>query len=118
MENPDRLFTPGMLARVRLIGSGVRRVAVIPEVAVTTDQDRKFVFVLNPDSTVAYRGITLGRQLENERRIVLKGLEPGERVVVNGLARIRPRVRVMPMLAPRDTPDSAAAAPVASGTAP
>ena len=118
VENGDRLFTPGMFARVRLIGSGVRRVAVIPEVAVTTDQDRKFVFVLNPDSTVAYRSITLGRQVEDERRIVLKGLEPGERVVVNGVARIRPGMRVTPTLAPRVTSDSAAAAPVASESAP
>ena len=51
VANRDRLFTPGMFARVRLIGSGVRPVTLIPEVAVSTDQDRKFVFVLSRDSS-------------------------------------------------------------------
>jgi RND family efflux transporter MFP subunit len=107
VANRDRLFTPGMFARVRLIGSGVRRVLVIPEVAVSTDQDRKFVFVLNPDSsTVAYRSVTLGRQVEGQRRIIQEGLKAGEQVVVNGFARIRPGVRVKATTAP---PDSAAA---------
>jgi RND family efflux transporter MFP subunit len=96
VENRDRLFTPGMFARVRLIGSGVRPVTVIPEVAVATDQDRKFVFVLNSDSTVAYRGVTLGRQVDGQRRIIRDGLRSGEQVVVNGLARLRPGVRVKP----------------------
>jgi RND family efflux transporter MFP subunit len=117
VANRDRLFTPGMFARVRLIGSGVRRVMVIPEIAVSTDQDRKFVFVLNPDSTVAYRSITLGRQVDGQRRIIREGLKPGEQVVVNGFARIRPGVRVKPTVAAADSvtapspSDSASAAP-------
>jgi RND family efflux transporter MFP subunit len=116
VPNRDRLFTPGMFARVRLIGSGVRRVTVIPEVAVSTDQDRKFVFVLHPDSsTVAYRAVVLGRQVDGQRRIIRDGLNPGEQVVVNGFARIRPGVRVKATVAP---PDSAAPAPVESGSAP
>ena len=106
VENPDRLFTPGMFARVRLIGSGVRPVTLIPEIAVATDQSRRFVFVLNADSTVAYRSVTLGRQVEGQRRIVLEGLAPGERVVVNGFARIRPGVRVNPAEQPRETAGS------------
>jgi RND family efflux transporter MFP subunit len=120
VDNRDRLFTPGMFARVRLIGSGVRRVTVIPEVAVSTDQDRKFVFVFNPDSsTVAYRPVTLGRQVDGQRRIIREGLKPGEQVVVNGFARIRPGVRVKATLARADSTvgsDSAAAAPVESGS--
>ena len=104
VSNRDRLFTPGMFARVRLIGSGVRRVTVIPEVAVSTDQDRKFVFVFNPDSsTVAYRSVTLGRQVDGQRRIIREGLEAGEQVVVNGFARIRPGVRVKAIQAPADS---------------
>jgi RND family efflux transporter MFP subunit len=115
VPNRDRLFTPGMFARVRLIGTGMRRVIVIPEAAVSTDQDRKFVFVLNADSTVAYRSVTLGRQTEGERRIIQAGLKEGERIVVNGLARVRPGVRVKAVTA---RPDSAAAAPADSGSAP
>ncbi len=115
VANRDRLFTPGMFARVRLIGTGMRQVITIPEVAVSTDQDRKFVFVFNPDSnTVAYRSVTLGRQVDGQRRIIRDGLKPGEQVVVNGFARIRPGVRVKALKAPADS----AAAPVDSGSAP
>jgi RND family efflux transporter MFP subunit len=115
VSNRERLFTPGMFARVRLIGSGKRRVTVIPEVAVSTDQDRKFVFVLAGDS-VAYRSVTLGRQVDGQRRIIENGLKPGEQVVVNGFARIRPGVRVKATTAP--PPESAAATPADSGSAP
>jgi RND family efflux transporter MFP subunit len=120
VPNKDRLFTPGMFARVRLIGSGVRRVTVIPEVAISTDQDRKFVFVFNPDSsTVAYRPVTLGRQVEGQRRIIQEGLKPGEQVVVNGFARIRPGVRVKATRADSIAgSDSAAAAPAEAGSSP
>jgi RND family efflux transporter MFP subunit len=103
VANRDRLFTPGMFARVRLIGTGLRRVTAIPEAAVSTDQDRKFVFVLNPDSTVAYRAVTLGRQVEGERRIIQKGLKEGEWIVVNGFARIRPGIKVKATAAPADS---------------
>ena len=115
VANKDRLFTPGMFARVRLIGSGVRRLTTIPEAAVSTDQDRKFVFVLAADS-VAYRSVTLGRQIDGQRRVIRDGLKPGEKVVVNGFARIRPGVKVRATDAP--PPESAAAAPGDSGTRP
>ena len=116
VSNRERRFTPGMFARVRLLGSGVRRVNVIPEVAVSTDQDRKFVFVLVGDS-VTYRPVTLGRQIDGQRRIIQDGLQPGEQVVVNGFARIRPGARVKATMAP---PSESAAAETAadSGTAP
>ena len=117
VANRDRLFTPGMFARVRLLGTGVRRVTVIPEVAVSTDQDRKFVFVLNPDSTVAYRAITLGRQVDGQRRIIREGLKPGEYVVVNGFARIRPGARVKPTVASADSVTAAPAGDSASAAA-
>lgn len=99
VPNRERLFTPGMFARVRLLGTGQRRLTIIPETAVSTDQDRKFVFVLAPDSTVAYRAIQLGRQVGGQRRIVREGLVEGEMIVVNGLARVRPGTRVTATLA-------------------
>jgi RND family efflux transporter MFP subunit len=115
VSNKRRLFTPGMFARVRLIGSGVRRLTTIPEVAVSTDQDRKFVFVLDGDSVV-YRSVTLGRQLDGQRRVIRNGLEPGEKVVVNGFARIRPGVKVKATEAP--PPESATATSADSGARP
>ena len=114
VSNKQRLFTPGMFARVRLIGSGIRRVNTIPEVAVSTDQDRKFVFVVAGDS-VAYRPVTLGRQIDGQRRVIRSGLEPGEKVVVNGFARIRPGVKVNATEAP---PPESAAVPPDSGSKP
>jgi membrane fusion protein, multidrug efflux system len=114
VPNRDRLFTPGMFARVRLIGSGIRRVKVIPEAAVSTDQDRKFVFVYAGD-TVAYRSVTLGRQVDGQRRVIRDGLEEGEQVVVNGIARIRPGVQVKATPAP---PAESATAPTDSASAP
>jgi RND family efflux transporter MFP subunit len=118
VDNRDRVFTPGMFARVRLLGSGVRPVTLIPEVAIATDQDRKFVYVLNPDSTVVYRSVTLGRQVDGQRRIIREGLKPGELVVVNGLARIRPGAKVKATLQAPDSTDAAAATPADSGSEP
>ena len=91
--NPDHRLTPGLFARVKLAGSGKYAATLIQDAAVGTDQDRKFVLVLKPDSSVEHRGITLG-PLSDGLRVVKSGLEPGERVVVNGLQRIRPGVKV------------------------
>ena len=57
--------------------------------AIGTDQDRKFVLVVGPGNTVEYRPVQLGRLIEG-LRIVRSGIKPGERVVVNGLQRVRP----------------------------
>ena len=61
--------------------------------AIGTDQDRKFVLVLKPDSTVEYRPVTLGRVVDG-LRVVQTGLNPGENVVINGLLRVRPGMKV------------------------
>jgi len=87
-------------------------------VAIATDQDRKFVYVLNPDSTVVYRSVTLGRQVDGQRRIIREGLKPGELVVVNGLARIRPGAKVKATLQAPDSTDGAASTPADSGSEP
>ena len=91
--NRDRTLAPGLFARVRLAGSARTQAVLIRDAAVGTDQDRKFVLVLKPDSTVEYRRVTLGPLAEG-LRIVADGLTAGERVVVNGLQRARPGARV------------------------
>lgn len=103
LPNADRLFSPGMFARVRLLGATKRKVLLVPEAAIGTDQDRKFVYVMGRDSTVAYRGILLGRQADGQLRVVRDGLQAGEMIVVNGLARIRPGIKVRAALAPADS---------------
>ena len=94
-SNKDRLFTPGLFARVQLIESGTINAVLVRDGAIGTDQDRKFVYVLKPDSTIDYRGVELGRIVDG-LRIIRKGLTPGELVVINGLQRVRPGVKVTP----------------------
>ncbi len=107
LSNKDRRFTPGLFARIKLVGSGRYRTALIQDRAVGTDQDKKFVLVLQPDSTVEYRAVQVGRVVDG-LRIVRGGLKPGERIVVNGLQRARPGMKVTPTFASMD-PDSAPA---------
>ncbi len=93
VSNPDRLFTSGMLARVRLQGSGKYSAPVIDERAIGTDQSRKYVLVVNADSVVEYRPVELGG-IYQEGRVVRKGLSAGERIIVGGLQRVRPGATV------------------------
>ena len=95
LRNPAGLFAPGLFARVRLVVGERRPTTLIQDQSIGTDQDRKFVLVLKGDSTVEYRAITIGRMVDG-LRVVQSGLEPGERVVVNGLQRVRPGMQVAP----------------------
>jgi RND family efflux transporter MFP subunit len=104
--NHDHRLTPGLFARVKLVGSKKYEATLVRDAAVGTDQDRKFVFVLKPDGTLDYRAITLG-PLVDGLRVVKGGLKPGEMVVVNGLQRVRPGVKVAAKKAPMLPPDSA-----------
>jgi RND family efflux transporter MFP subunit len=109
-SNKDHLFTPGLFARIRLVGSGKYPATLVLDRAVGTDQDKKFVLVLKPDSTVDYRSVQLGRLVDGFR-VVSSGLKPGEQIVINGLQRVRPGMKVTPTTAPMaldSTTDTAA----------
>ena len=93
LSNVNHAFTPGLFARVRLLGSDKHLATMVQDQAIGTDQDRKFVLVLKSDNTVEYRPITLGRVVDG-LRVVDSGLQPGERVVINGLMRVRPGMKV------------------------
>jgi len=92
-DNASNQFTPGLYARIKLVGSGTYPAALIKDEAVGTDLGKKFVLVLDKDSKVQYRGIELGPKLEG-LRIVRTGLAKGDRIVVNGLQRVRPGAQV------------------------
>jgi RND family efflux transporter MFP subunit len=94
-SNRDRRFTPGLFARVKLVGSQRQPALLVRDAAIGTDQDRKFVLVLGKGDSVAYRPVEIGR-LSDGLRIVRSGLAPGDKVVVNGLMRVRPGMRVSP----------------------
>lgn len=105
LDNHDGRLTPGLFARVKLIGNEVISAVVIDDRAVGTDQDQKFVYVVGKNNVVDYRAVKLGRVFEG-LRIVEEGLEPGERIVVNGLQRVRPGVTIAPELVSMDRSQS------------
>ena len=86
---------PGQFVRVRMGQPKAQDHLMVSEKAVGTDQDKKFVFVVDAANTVAYRQVELGTAVDG-MRIVEKGLNPGDRIVVNGLQRIRPGAVVQP----------------------
>ncbi|HGV9254530.1 TPA: efflux RND transporter periplasmic adaptor subunit [Klebsiella oxytoca] len=87
LDNAQRQFTPGLFARVRLPGSAEFNATLIDDKAVLTDQDRKYVYVVDKDGKAQRRDITPGR-LAAGLRIVQKGLNPGDRVIVDGLQKV------------------------------
>jgi RND family efflux transporter MFP subunit len=95
LDNHDRRFVPGLLARVRLPGSQHYEAVLVPDAAVGTDQDRRYVLVVGGDGTVEYRSVELGA-ISDDRRVIRSGLKPGEQVIVSGLARARPGSKVSP----------------------
>jgi len=95
LDNKDRRFTPGLFARVKLIGSGKYDAILVNDSAVGTDQNVRYVFAVGPDNKVQYRAVKLG-PLVDGLRVIRDGVKPGEYVVVNGLQRVRPGVEVTP----------------------
>jgi RND family efflux transporter MFP subunit len=95
--NHERRFTPGLFARLELAGGAPHRAVLVPDQAVGTDQDKKFVLVVKADSTVEYRPVELGSLMEGYR-VVTSGVTAGERVVVKGLQRVRPGIKVVATL--------------------
>jgi multidrug efflux system membrane fusion protein len=93
LPNTDNLLVPGLFAKVQLeAGSGESaktNALLVNERAIGTDQSRKFVFVVGGDGKAEYREVTLGPTADG-LRIVRSGLKAGEKVVVNGLQRVKP----------------------------
>jgi RND family efflux transporter MFP subunit len=94
-ENKDGYLTPGLFARVKLLGHSSRKMVLVDDRAVGTDQSQKFVYVVDGDNKVSYRSVKVGR-LTDGLRIVEDGLQPGENVIVNGLQRVHPGITVAP----------------------
>ncbi len=105
-DNADGLLLPGLYARVRLGGSAPRPAVLIDEKAIGTDQDKRFVLVLDDTNRAVYRAIKVGAN-QAGLRVVESGLNAGERIVVNGLQRIRPGDVVSPTDVPMITAERA-----------
>jgi membrane fusion protein, multidrug efflux system len=95
LANPDSLFTPGMFARVQVPASGPYQALMVPDAAIGSEQARRFVYLIDQDNVARLRYVTLG-QLVDDLRVIKEGLSAGDRVVVNGLMRVRQGVKVTP----------------------
>ena len=94
-ENRDGVLIPGQFARVRMGQAPTNRAVLVTERAIGTDQEKKYVLVVGEGNKAEYREVTLGAS-NGGLRVVLDGLKPGERIVVNGLQRVRPGAIVQP----------------------
>lgn len=94
-DNKDGFLTPGLFARVKLLGHDSRRAVLVDDRAIGTDQGQKFVYVVDGENKVAYRSVKIGR-LTDGLRIVQEGLRGGETVIVNGLQRVQPGAVIAP----------------------
>ncbi len=107
--NVDGRLIPGQFVRLRMGRTTAGLALLVSERAVGTDQDKKFVMVVDGDNKAVYREVVLGPTV-NGLRIVTSGLKAGERVVVNGLHRIKPGVTVAPQTVAMDATRPVAAA--------
>jgi multidrug efflux system membrane fusion protein len=100
-DNKDGSLLPGQFARLRMGHARVSNALLVNERAVGTDQSKKFVMIVDADNKAVYREVTLGPSVDG-LRIVRTGLVPGERIVVNGLQRVRPGALLAPQQVPMD----------------
>jgi multidrug efflux system membrane fusion protein len=108
LDNRDGRLAPGLFARVK-IGAAAqpRRAVLVSDRAIGTDQNKRYVLVVDAESKAQYREVKIGR-LADGLRVIDEGLKPGEAIVVNGLQRVRPGMPVtaqtVPMEADRNAP--------------
>jgi len=94
-SNDDERIVPGLFARIRIPLSERHEAVLVDERAIGTDQAQKFVLTLTPTNTVQYQTVELGPLIDG-RRVVRSGLTAGQKIVVNGMARVRPGMPVAP----------------------
>ena len=104
--NPDGKLTPGMFGRIQIPTSAPATALLVPDSAIGTEQVKKFVLVVDDQNTAQARYVTLG-PLVDGMRVVQSGLDANDRVVVNGLMRVRPGVKVSPQLSTASASDPA-----------
>ncbi|HEY1608036.1 MAG TPA: efflux RND transporter periplasmic adaptor subunit [Paraburkholderia sp.] len=112
-DNADGALVPGLYARIKVSGSAPHPALLVDDAAIGTDQDKKFVFVVDNHNQVAYRAVQLGGEQGN-LRVIASGLKEGDRVIVNGIQRVQPglqvRAHVVPMNGDAGDTDPSAAA--------
>jgi membrane fusion protein, multidrug efflux system len=94
-DNKDGSLIAGQYVKLRMGRAKAEPAILVSERAIGTDQDKRYVFVVGADNKAVWRQVSLGSSV-NGQRIVTAGLEPGERIVVNGLQRVRPGALLEP----------------------
>jgi len=94
--NPDFVLQPGLFGRVEIEGSNSYTAILIPDEAISADQNERVVYVLNPDDTVTTKSVRPGPKL-NGYRVIRSGLTGDEQIVVKGVVRVRPGAKVSPV---------------------
>jgi multidrug efflux system membrane fusion protein len=95
VSNPDLFLTPGVFGTIRIPGSLPYHGVLVPDEAIATDQDRRFVWTVADDGTASQRNVRTGPRI-NGYRVVREGLNGGETIVIAGLQRVRPGAKVTP----------------------
>ncbi|MBI1204514.1 MAG: efflux RND transporter periplasmic adaptor subunit [Rhodopseudomonas sp.] len=99
-DNPKGLFTPGMFARIRVPASTPYEALLVPDVAIGSEQTRKFVLAVDTDNKAKPKYVELGQLVDGKLRVIKSGLAASDRVIVNGMARVRPGQTVRIAAAP------------------
>ncbi|MFY9476850.1 MAG: efflux RND transporter periplasmic adaptor subunit [Aquabacterium sp.] len=115
IDNKDGLLTPGLFAKVQVGADASTGAAstLVAERAIGTDQNRKFVYVVAANNIPEYRPVQLGTTV-GPLRVVSSGLKAGDKVVVDGLQRVRPGAPVAPQVVPMEAPQGGASAAAAA----
>jgi RND family efflux transporter MFP subunit len=103
--NPTFLVTPGQFGRVRIPGSEPYDAILVPEAAIVSDQARKLLLTVADDGTVVPKVVRLGPNRGPDLRIIRSGLDPNDRIIINGLLRARPGAKVTVEEGKIDLPD-------------
>jgi RND family efflux transporter MFP subunit len=96
VANPKEIFTPGMFARVRIPGTPPYEALLVPDVAIGTEQARRFVVVIDDQDIARLKYVTLGQVTKDGLRAIKDGIGPDDRIVVSGLMQARPGTKVKP----------------------
>jgi len=94
--NPNGVFTPGMFARVQVPASPPTDALLVPDIAIGTEQARKYVLVVDGENTARQKYVSLGQLSADGLRVIKDGLSADDRVVISGLMQARPGQKVRP----------------------
>ncbi len=94
-SNSDDVLSPGYFARMRVRASAPYQAILVPDKAIATDQAQHFLWVVNQEQKVEYRTVVLGAHI-GQSRVITTGLNPNEWIVIEGLPRLMPGIKVNP----------------------